>query len=99
MMRPADGAKMRCMRTTLTLDPDVARLVDDAIHRERRSMKQVINDALRRALAAPNRRSEPYRVRVHESPLRPGVDRAGFNRLADELEDEAILHRLRDRQA
>jgi hypothetical protein len=90
---------MRDMRTTLTLDPDVARLVDDAVHRERRSMKQVINDALRRALAAPNRRSEPYRVKVHTSYLRPGIDRSGFNRLADELEDEAILDRLQDGQA
>ncbi|MDQ3781534.1 MAG: ribbon-helix-helix domain-containing protein, partial [Actinomycetota bacterium] len=37
------------MRTTVTLDPDVARLVDDAVHGSRRSRKQVINDALRKA--------------------------------------------------
>ena len=78
------------MRTTLTLDPDVARLVDDAVHRERRPMKQVINDALRRALAAPPRRRQPYRLVAHDSRLRPGIDLAGFNRLADELEDAAI---------
>ena len=28
---------------------------------------------------------------VHEAVLQPGFDLAGFNRLADELEDEAIL--------
>jgi len=79
------------MRTTLTLDPDVARLIDDAVHRERRPMKQVINDALRRALTAPSPHREPYRLGVHESQLRPGFDLTGFNRLADELEDEAIV--------
>jgi hypothetical protein len=79
------------MRTTLTLDPDVARLVDDAMHRERRSMKQVINDALRSALARPHRGGEPYRLVPHESRLRPGFDLSGFNKLSDELEDEALL--------
>jgi hypothetical protein len=79
------------MRTTLTLDPDVAALVEDAVHRRRTSMKQVINDVLRQALSSPTPRSEPYRLPVHEAELRPGLDLAGFNRLADEIEDEAIL--------
>ncbi len=79
------------MRTTLTLDPDVAQLVDEAVHRARTSMKQVINDALRRALSQPPSRREPYHLPVHEAALQPGLDLAGFNRLADELEDEAIL--------
>ncbi|MER5260711.1 hypothetical protein ABTZ99_01345 [Actinosynnema sp. NPDC002837] len=83
------------MRTTLTLDDDVARLVDDAVHRERRPMKQVVNDALRQALAPRPSRQEPYRLVPHESALRPGFDLAGFNRLADELEDEAIIDRTR----
>jgi hypothetical protein len=79
------------VRTTLSLDPDVARLVEDAVHRERTSMKQVINDALRRGLAQPASRRDPYHLPVHEAVLQPGLDLAGFNRLADELEDEAIL--------
>ena len=79
------------MRTTLTLDPDVATLVEDAVHRERTSMKQVVNNALRRALSQPSSRREPYQLPVHEATLEPGFDLAGFNRLADELEDEAIL--------
>ena len=84
------------MRTTLTLDPDVVRLIEDAVHRERRPTKQVINDALRRALAPlPDARSRPYRLVPHDSPLRPGLDVAGFNRLADELEDDAIIGTVR----
>ena len=79
------------MRTTLTLDPDVAELVDEAVHRARTSMKQVVNDALRRALSPPPSRREFYHLPVHEATLQPGFDLAGFNRLTDELEDEAIL--------
>lgn len=86
---------MSCMRTTLTLDDDVARLVEDAIHREHRSMKQVVNDALREALAPRVPRQAPYHLTPHESAMRPGFDPAGFNRLADELEDEAIIDRAR----
>jgi hypothetical protein len=86
---------MLSMRTTLTLDPDVARLLDDAVHRERRPIKQVVNDALRRGLTTPGPRRQPYRVKVHHSLVRPGLDLTGFNKLADELEDEAILERAR----
>lgn len=86
---------MTCMRTTLTLDDDVFRLVEDAVHRERRPMKQVINDALRRALAPPVKRQEQYRLEPHESAVRSGLDLAGFNKLADELEDEALLDATR----
>jgi hypothetical protein len=83
------------MRTTLTLDDDVARLLDDAVHRERRPLKQVVNDALRRALAPRATRQQPYRLTPHESALRPGFDPAGFNRLVDELEDEGIIDTAR----
>jgi hypothetical protein len=82
------------VRTTLSLDDDVARLIEDAVHRERRPMKQIVNDALRRALA-PNTRQQPYHLAPHESAVRPGFDLAGFNRLADELEDEAIIDNSR----
>jgi hypothetical protein len=86
---------MATMRTTLTLDDDVARLVEDAVHREHRPMKQIINDALRQALASRVPRHEPYHLVPHESAVRPGFDLAGFNQLADELEDEAILDKAR----
>lgn len=83
------------MRTTLTLDPDVARLVADAMHRNRQSMKEVINAALRRALSgAQAKREEPYRLVAHHTELRPGFDHSSLNRLADELEDEAIIEKL-----
>ena len=51
------------MRTTLTLDPDVARRIEDEVHRLRKPFKQVVNDALRRALA-PGGRQAPVRRSV-----------------------------------
>ncbi len=83
------------MRTTLTLDPDVERLVGDEVHRTRRPFKQVVNDAIRRGLAPrlADEPEKPYRVKVHRTKLRPGIDPTSLNRLADELEDEALLGR------
>jgi hypothetical protein len=78
-------------RTTVTLDPDVAQLIEDAVRRDRTSKRQVINDALRRGLFQPASRREPYRLEVHSATLQPGLDLTGFNRQTDELEDEAII--------
>jgi hypothetical protein len=81
------------MRTTLTLDPDVVRLLKEEEHRRKTSFKEVVNDAIRRGLAPQARRREasPYRVEPHRTTLEPGIDSAGLNKLADELEDEAVL--------
>jgi hypothetical protein len=85
------------MRTTVTLDPDVARMVEQAMHRERKTFKEVVNAAIRQGLN-PGRsglRVARYTVRPHEARLLAGYDPRGFNRLADELEDEAVLARTR----
>ena len=84
------------MRTTLTLEPDVARLIEEEAHRQRKTIKQVVNDALRRGLAArgPGPRPARYRVRAHVTTLRPGIDAGSFNQLADELEDEVVVTKL-----
>jgi len=41
------------MRTTVTLDADVAAQIEAERRRSRRSFKDVVNDALRRGLAQP----------------------------------------------
>lgn len=74
----------------MTLDPDVSRLIDEAVHRERRPMKQVVNDALRQALAPPSKRQR-VEVVAHRSAVRAGLDLDRMNQLADELEDEALM--------
>lgn len=74
----------------MTLDDDVVRLLDDAVHAQRRPMKQVVNDALRRALTPERDPHDPYVLQPHESAIKPGFDPSGFNRLADELADDEI---------
>lgn len=85
------------VRTTLTLDPDVERLVRDAMHRQRRSMKEIVNDGLRQGLIPPDRPRRRYRLVAHRSALRAGFDRSSLNRLADEVEDEVLAERLASR--
>ena len=43
------------MRTTVTLDPDVERLIKDAMRESGLSFKQALNEALRRGLAPQGR--------------------------------------------
>jgi hypothetical protein len=85
------------MRTTLTLDPDVARMLEEESHRQRKPFKQIVNEAIRRGLSprAGVRSAAPYRVRPHKTTLRPGVDGEALNQLADELEDEALVRKMR----
>ncbi len=85
------------MRTTLTLDPDVARLLEEEAHRQRKPFKQVVNEAIRRGLGAKPSASTPlpFRVEPHRTTLRPGIDPRALNRLADDLEEEAVLEKRR----
>jgi hypothetical protein len=84
------------MRTTLTLDPDVAKLIEEEAHRQRKPVKHIVNEALRRGLAPPvvSRSRKRFRVQPHKTRLRPGIDAGSFNRLADELEDEAVVEKV-----
>jgi hypothetical protein len=84
------------VRTTLTLDPDVVRLIEDEIHRVRKPFKKVVNDALRRGLAPrPSRHpTRRYRVRPHAARLLPGLDRGKLNALADQLEERELVAKL-----
>jgi hypothetical protein len=84
------------MRTTLTLDPDVARALEEEAHRQRKPFKQVVNETIRRGRLphAATQQQAPYRIRPHKTALRNGIDAGSFNRLADELEGEAVSEKL-----
>ncbi len=80
------------MRTTLTIEPDVAERLRQETARGQRSLKQVVNESLRIGLGLKRKPSKrPYKVKAHNSPYRPGIDRARLNQLADEIEVEAAL--------
>jgi hypothetical protein len=81
------------MRTTVTLDKDVERLLRNAMHRSRRSFKETLNAAVRASLATrPARvRGSRFIVKARPMGLRAGIDPANLNKLADALEVDAFL--------
>jgi len=80
------------MRTTVTLDPDVAALVEKDVRERGVSFKQALNDALRSALTPPSP-SGGYRVRAR-SMGRPRVPLTRALALASDLEDDEIVRKL-----
>jgi hypothetical protein len=82
------------VRTTVTLDPDVAVKVR-ALARERGiSFKDAINTLLRRGLSERPAAPRPYRLPTHEMRLRPGIDLDKALALAAELEDAETIRKL-----
>jgi hypothetical protein len=80
------------MRTTVTLDEDVERMLRDAMHGSRRSFKETLNAAVRAGLRAPARtKSSPFKIKARPMDFKPGLDPTGFNKLVDELEVERFL--------
>jgi len=88
------------VRTTLTLEPDVARLIEEEARRQRKPVKQIVNAALRRGLApsAAPRGRKRFRVTAHTTRLMPGIDAGSLNGLVDDLEDEALVEKVRTRR-
>lgn len=84
------------MRTTLTLDADVARRLQQELRRTGKGMKAVVNDALRSGLGLAERREKPprFEVRPHSFGFKPGVDLNRLNQLVDELEAEDVARKL-----
>ncbi len=85
------------MRTTLTLDEQIAKALKDAAHRTGKPFKQVVNEALRAGLAAGHASVKARRYRVKPAALggvMGGVDLRKALRLADALEDREIARKL-----
>ena len=80
------------MRTTVTLDNDVEQLLRDAAHRSRSSFKETLNTAIRNGLGRASSKVEraPFTINARPLGLRPGLDPTGFNKLADDLEADAL---------
>lgn len=84
------------MRTTLTLDPDVARRVEAEMRRRGRGLKEVVNQALRIGLGMTDKPARPKRfvVKPHALGIRPGVDLDRLNQLVDELEVQEMARKV-----
>ena len=82
------------MRTTLTIEDDLARALRERARLLGLPFKQVVNDALRRGISPVVREDPaPYRVVPHHSGFAPGVDPLKLNQLSDQLEVEEFLGR------
>jgi hypothetical protein len=81
------------VRTTVTLEPALAKQIKSLAHRSGVSFKQALNDALRRGLAAPTQRNPRvrYTVEPHAGGFRPGIDPGKLNQLSDQLEVEDFV--------
>ena len=87
---------MLFMRTTLTIDADVERLLQRELRRTNRSMKTVVNDALRAGLRSQGKpsRARRFKVEPHAFGFKPGVDVDRLNQLVDEMEAEETARKL-----
>lgn len=83
------------MRTTLTIDDELATSIERLRQRQGVGLRQVINDLLRKGLLADAERPEPkvYVGPTFKTGLRPGIDPTRMNQLVDELEVEEYLRR------
>jgi hypothetical protein len=81
------------MRTTVTLDPDVSHLLQQAMQTSRQGFKTTLNAALRRGLVhqKPGRPAGRFVVRAKALGLRAGLDPARLHAVDDDLEVAAYL--------
>lgn len=86
------------MRTTLTIEPDVAERVETEMRQTGRSMKAVINEALRSGLSQSGhaKRQEPFEVKAKPLGLKPGFDPDRMNQLLDELQVEETARKIQE---
>ncbi len=87
---------MLLMRTTVTLDPDVAAKLKEEMRRKDISFKEALNSSIRRGLVRSEAKPQPYRLPPPQRlGARPGVNLDKALQLAGELEDAETLRKLR----
>lgn len=75
------------MRTTLSLDDDVANLLNKEVRRSGASFKETVNQLLRLGLAASNQKSvKPFLVTPRAMGLPPGLSYDNVSELLEALE-------------
>lgn len=83
------------MRTTVTLDPDIEKMLQDSIRERGVSFKQALNEAIRAGLM---RGGQPRKARFVQKSFRLGTvpdfrwDKALA--IADAIEDEEVTRKL-----
>jgi len=86
------------MRTTLTLDDDLAGLLKERARELGIPFKEAVNRTIRAGIGeASATRSHPAPKTIsHSFGFRPGIDLDKLGQLADELEAEAFAEKIHD---
>ncbi len=81
------------MRTTVTLDDDLAATLQEIARSRRAPFKQVLNEAIRVGLRGESA-SKAFTMPTHALGVKPGVDLTHALRIASDLEDDEIKRKL-----
>jgi hypothetical protein len=83
------------MRTTLTLEADVAEKLERTARLSGKGIKATVNEALRIGLGIVNKPIEPpkFQIRAFVNGLQPGIDPDKMNQLLDQLEAEDVARK------
>jgi hypothetical protein len=81
------------MRTTLTLDDDLAAKLKEIARERDISFKEAVNTVIRAGFAR-EKSGGRFKQRTHRLDLRPGVDIDQALQLAAAIEDEEIVRKL-----
>lgn len=76
------------MRTTLTLDEDVAAKLKSEVRKSGKPLKTVVNEALREGLTARKaaKKQPPFKVRARSLGHYPGLDYDNIGVLLEQIE-------------
>jgi hypothetical protein len=83
------------MRTTVTIEDDLAIAIEELRKREGLSFKNALNQLIRlgvQAKSAPPK-TKPYRTPTRALGLKPGIDPTRLNTLVEELETDSFIGR------
>ena len=84
------------MRTTLTIDDDLAGILKQKARQAGVPFKEILNRTIRAGLGGPEgtRPHNPPKTISHSFGFAPGIDLDKLGQLADELESKAYASRL-----
>ncbi|MCC7078468.1 MAG: antitoxin [Acidimicrobiia bacterium] len=85
------------MRTTVTLDEDVAQAIRQCMRERGAGFKETVNDLLRRGLRGGGE-VEAYEGPTFSSGVQPGVNLDKALSLAAALEDEEVVRKIEMRK-
>ena len=85
-------AKMSSVRTTVTLDPDTAALIEQRMRERGVTFKQALNDAIRAGAASTP--TVPFRTETADLGT-PSVNLDRALQVSVDLEDDELIRRMR----